>query len=231
MNKRNFLIGTGSLLLEQLAYADNSKLPTKIPIYLTIDDGPTPFMKKIVDLLGDTSKATFFLVGKNMERTSGSKGMELAKYAVEKGHELGNHSYSHPWFSNLNLLQAQQQVERTRDLIEKVYAQCGRTAPLFFRFPFGDTGRPGKREPGKSEGNLSYKLELADLLKTMGYSTYYWSAVDYQPFSPLMKAGAVVLTHDWSNGHGVKISREYLTSNRFDLLPLPRPPVPQYEIR
>ena len=56
-------------------------------------------MKEIVDVLGDGAKATFFLVGRNLaENSSRMSGMDLAKYALEHGHDLGNHSYTHPGF-------------------------------------------------------------------------------------------------------------------------------------
>lgn len=160
-------------------------------------------------------------------------GMELARYAVEQGHDLGNHSYSHPWFSFLTLRKAKEQIERTSEIIEKVYAQCNRTAPLFFRFPFGDNGFTSRIKEGKSEpiGSPQHKKELAELLRSTGYSTYNWAAVDYSPNSQFMKPGAVVLTHDWPNGLGVKVSKEYIGLGKFNLASLPRPAAPEYELR
>lgn len=61
-------------------------------IYLTFDDGPHPiYSNKIMDLLAQYGiKATFFVVGKNVERH-----METAKRMVREGHVLGNHTYNH----------------------------------------------------------------------------------------------------------------------------------------
>lgn len=233
LSRRQFLAGTGTLLLsEQAASADDSASAT--PIYLTIDDGPTPYMKDIVDVLGDKGKATFFLVGRNLaENSSRMSGMDLARYALEHGHDLGNHSYSHPWFSYHSIEKAKEQIEKTRELIENVYAQCGRTAPLFFRFPFGDNGCTSRIKEGKKYylGSQEHKRELADLLAGMGYSTYNWEVVDFPSNPRRIKPGAVVLTHDWPTKLGVNVSREYIHSGKFELLLLPRPAIPEYELR
>ena len=60
---------------------------------LTFDDGPHPrYTHAILDLLGQYgAKATFFVIGKNLLYYA-----EAAKRAVREGHEIGNHTYSHP---------------------------------------------------------------------------------------------------------------------------------------
>lgn len=61
-------------------------------IYLTFDDGPcpqvTPWVLDQLDMYG--AKATFFLIGKNVELYP-----ELFMEIVKRGHSIGNHSYSH----------------------------------------------------------------------------------------------------------------------------------------
>lgn len=61
-------------------------------ICLTFDDGPHPiYSRQIMDLLAQYNiKATFFVTGQNIERNP-----EIAKQIVQKGHVLGNHTYSH----------------------------------------------------------------------------------------------------------------------------------------
>lgn len=224
--------GIGALLLPESARGKDCAV--KIPVYLTIDDGPSQNMRNIVDVLGNKAKATFFLIGQHLaDNSSRMNGLESARYAIEHGHDLGNHSYSHPWFSFLTLDKAKDQINKTRELIEKAYAQAGKTAPLFFRFPYGDNGHTSRIKEGKVRhiGSPKQKQELADLLQGMGYSTYNWAIVDYPVLSGVNKPGAVILTHDWPNGLGVRISRKYLASGKFDLQPLPRPAIPQYEVR
>ena len=62
-------------------------------IALTFDDGPNQFWtKKVLDVLDKYNvKANFFVLGKWAE-----KNPEIVKEAFERGHLIGNHSYSHP---------------------------------------------------------------------------------------------------------------------------------------
>ena len=51
-----------------------------------------------------------------------------------------------------------------------------KTAPLLFRFPFGDNGSTARiKTENSSHRSRQHKQELASLLKDMGYSTYYWA--------------------------------------------------------
>lgn len=63
-------------------------------VYLTFDDGPTIYRKsteKVLDILKKQEvKATFFVVGSNVE-----KYPELVKREYEEGHYIANHTYSH----------------------------------------------------------------------------------------------------------------------------------------
>jgi peptidoglycan/xylan/chitin deacetylase (PgdA/CDA1 family) len=68
-------------------------------VYLSFDDGPTPFLtEKVLELLEEyQAKATFFCIGKNIEQHP-----ELFNLVKEKGHHIGSHTYSHlnGWKSN-----------------------------------------------------------------------------------------------------------------------------------
>jgi len=61
-------------------------------LYLTFDDGPTPFItEKVLELLDEyKAKATFFCIGKNIEQHPG-----IFNLIKEKGHHIGSHTYSH----------------------------------------------------------------------------------------------------------------------------------------
>lgn len=59
--------------------------------YLTFDDGPSLVTPKILDILKKQEvKATFFVIGKNVEEHP-----EIVKRAYEDGHYIANHTYSH----------------------------------------------------------------------------------------------------------------------------------------
>jgi peptidoglycan/xylan/chitin deacetylase (PgdA/CDA1 family) len=61
-------------------------------IYLTFDDGPTPVVtEKVLNLLDQyNAKATFFCLGRNVERHP-----EIYREIIKRGHQTGNHTYSH----------------------------------------------------------------------------------------------------------------------------------------
>ncbi len=65
---------------------------SKKTIYLTFDDGPTPeITEEVLELLDKyDAKATFFCLGRNVDRHR-----DIFDKIVEKGHAVGNHSYSH----------------------------------------------------------------------------------------------------------------------------------------
>jgi len=69
------------------------KIPTQEnEIFLTFDDGPNPDTTEfILDCLNKNEvKATFFCIGKNVERYP-----KLFELIVNQGHAIGNHTYSH----------------------------------------------------------------------------------------------------------------------------------------
>lgn len=61
-------------------------------VALTFDDGPSPHTAEVLDILARSQvKATFFVIGQNVERHP-----DLARRIVAEGHAIGNHTYSHP---------------------------------------------------------------------------------------------------------------------------------------
>ncbi|GAA4640510.1 polysaccharide deacetylase family protein [Actinoallomurus vinaceus] len=99
-------------------------------IALTFDDGPEPpFTGAILDILGDRGiHATFFSAGLNARAHPDL----LARIAAE-GHQVGNHSWSHPFIADLTPPDLAAQVEATGATIAEV---CG-DAPDLFRPPYG----------------------------------------------------------------------------------------------
>lgn len=99
-------------------------------IALTFDDGPTPgFTKRVLDILeAEQVRATFFLVGEFIE----ANPLE-AKRIIEAGHEVGNHSYSHPRMVLVDYASVAGELERTDELIR----EAGFTGTIHFRPPFG----------------------------------------------------------------------------------------------
>lgn len=105
-------------------------VPTDEPmVALTFDDGPNgENMKAILKILEEQdAKATFFLVGKNVK-----KEPELARLTLEQGHELANHTMTHPHLTKLPAEEVLAQIVDTQAAIE---AATGFT-PVLFRAPY-----------------------------------------------------------------------------------------------
>ena len=99
-------------------------------VALTLDDGPTSqYTPEILATLRKHGvKATFFLIGADIERAP-----EAAKMIAAEGHEIGNHSYSHRRMVFKSERWIRSEIERTDALIRK----SGYTGPIHFRSPYG----------------------------------------------------------------------------------------------
>jgi len=87
--------------------------------------------KKLLDVLKTYNvKATFFLTGQWAEAHP-----DLVKAIYAGGHEIGNHSYSHPHMTKLSSAQIKNEVTKTRTILEKI---VGKSPKLYFRLPYGE---------------------------------------------------------------------------------------------
>ncbi len=104
---------------------------------LTIDDIASANTPAIVDYLNDKGiTALMFAVGVNIERY-----YDNAVYALQHGMIVGNHSYSHPAFSELTLEEAKAEIEKNEALLDRLYKDAGvKRKYRPFRFPYGNRG-------------------------------------------------------------------------------------------
>ncbi|WP_079504055.1 polysaccharide deacetylase family protein [Caldicellulosiruptor bescii] len=103
-------------------------------IYLTIDDGPSPVTPSILEILEkEKVKATFFVVGVNC-----IKYPQYLKEIYQKGHLIGNHSYSHQY--NSIYKDFKHFVEDFKKAQATIYKIIG-VEPKYYRFPGGSLSR------------------------------------------------------------------------------------------
>jgi len=159
--------------------------PSAKVVALTFDAGssaaPVPTILRALAQRG--LRCTFFLTGQWMERYP-----DVALQIAEAGHELGNHSWSHPAFTSLTDEQIREQLRRTEETALRV---CGRSTKPLFRPPFG----------ARDERVRSVAAEE-------GYLTIYWTIDSWdsvkKDITPQMitdrvmrhiRPGAIVLMH------------------------------------
>ena len=102
--------------------------PGKV-IALTFDDGPGPYTAHLLDILDQHgAKATFFLIGSKV-----SAQADVLRRMHSRGHQLGNHSWSHPELPKLPVNQIASEIDRTNDAIK----QATGVTPSILRPPYG----------------------------------------------------------------------------------------------
>jgi len=108
-------------------------------VILTFDDGPDPtYTPQILDILKrEKVPATFFVVGLQAENN-----IPLLQQIFLDGHEIGNHTFTHPNIAAVSLERAATEMEATRLLIEAV---TGRSTVLF-RAPYNADAEPSTED-------------------------------------------------------------------------------------
>jgi len=98
-------------------------------VALTFDDGPserTPELLELLERFG--AKATFFVCGQNAERLPG-----VLEAVARAGHEIGNHTWSHPRMDFTSKAAMRDEIGRTQKIVETLTGK----APRLFRAPYG----------------------------------------------------------------------------------------------
>ena len=101
-------------------------------IAMTFDDGPSPQLTpRLLDILKERGiKATFFVVGQNA-----AEYPDVLLRMAGEGHEIANHSWSHPALTKLGAEGLRKQIENTNDAIATVTGK----RPVLMRPPYGAT--------------------------------------------------------------------------------------------
>lgn len=102
-------------------------------VALTFDDGPGPDTPRLLEILAaHGARATFFPVGFQMDLWRDNLTL-----IDEAGHEIGNHSMTHPYFSRISEAERSEEIARLDAIVEET---IGRT-PTAIRPPYGDLPR------------------------------------------------------------------------------------------
>jgi peptidoglycan/xylan/chitin deacetylase (PgdA/CDA1 family) len=152
-------------------------------IALTFDDGPT---SGVTDRILDAFKqrglqATFFMIGERIVAAP-----ELARRVVAEGHEVGNHTFTHPKLTELPPDRVEEEIQKTQDIIAKTLG----LQPAWFRPPY-----------------LAFRQDMASFAHNRGMRVVEanvdpsdWSEPGEEKIIEVItrdaKPGAIVLCHD-----------------------------------
>ncbi|RMH93213.1 polysaccharide deacetylase family protein [Lysobacter pythonis] len=176
-----------------------NRLPGAAPrVWLTIDDGPSDDTLPMLDLLdAHGAKATFFLVARRAAARP-----ECVSEIVRRGHDIGNHSDSHParWFWALGPRAMRREIAEAQATLTRL---AGR-APRWFRAVVG-MANPFVQAP----------------LREHGLARVAWSARGFDglgrdvetvmaKLAPGVRTGAIVLLHEGGDGRHIEILRRVL---------------------
>ncbi len=156
-------------------------------IALTFDDGPHPkYTEEILDVLEEYGvKATFFVVGSNAEAHP-----EIVVRELEAGHEIGNHTYSHPHLTKIDSDELFREMERT----EKILMEITSCRPKLFRPPEGVYSQ--------TVSATLKKLEYIPVLWTV--DTNDWKRPSAEDIAETVikntEPGVIILCHDFVSG-------------------------------
>ena len=163
--------------------------PGKKAIALTFDDGPGPFSTQVLDLLDKQGvQATFFMNGDQVQIRP-----EIAKEVQKRGHEVGEHTWSHINFyayekahgREATQAKIREEMKKSKEILQKTLG----LSPKICRMPHG-----------------YHRSWLKEIAKEFGYALVNWTfgedwtaipedmmAKDYVAH---VRSGSILLFHD-----------------------------------
>lgn len=181
-------------------------------IAITFDDGPDKtYTRQTADMFNAVSgKATFFMIGEKLEAEP-----DFVREIHGEGHEIGNHSYSHPHLTQIAEAEAFAELERTDKAIERTIGR----RPAVFRAPYLDC----------NEGTLALAGRFGyGTIGALNLNTRDWETpgVDFilEHTWDHIRDGAILLFHDGAGGdrsqtmEAVRILLDKLTAEGYELV-------------
>jgi len=168
----------------------------KNKIALSFDDGPDRrWTPRILDILKEKkAPAVFFVIGEE-----GNQSPDLLKREYNEGHEIGNHTFTHPKFDEVSRTQLKWELNLTQRLIESAVG----VKSILFRPPYGIDHQP---EYAEEVAQLPYPQELGYIIVGQMIDPDDWRMTETKTQRPAREIaddvlrqankGNVVLLHD-----------------------------------
>jgi peptidoglycan-N-acetylglucosamine deacetylase len=176
--------------IDQIGYAKNKMV-------ISFDDGPDPrWTPRILDILKQKHvPGVFFVVGEAANSAPG-----ILKREYNEGHEIGNHTFTHPNFDEISRTQLRWELNLTQRLIESTLG----VKSLLFRPPYGIDHQP---EYAEEVAQLPYPQDMGYIIVGQKVDPDDWRATDTAAQRPareiaddvlrqVAKGGNIMLLHD-----------------------------------
>ena len=170
-------------------------------VSISFDDGPDPqWTPKILDILKRYHvTGTFFMIGSEAENNVG-----LMQRVYREGHEIGNHTWSHPDISEIS----NGSLDLELNLTERLFAAKLGVQPLYFRPPYSIDQEPDTNDQAAPAGrieNLGYII-VGDKIDTFDWDEHppkspqeivssVFQQISIMDARPWMR-GSIILMHD-----------------------------------
>lgn len=160
-------------------------------VALTFDDGPHPqHTPRLLDILAaHRVRATFFVIGAQVRRYP-----EIVRRIVAEGHELGNHTWHHPFLTRYGDGGVLSEIDRTQEVIWQTVGQL----PATFRPPYGAISPRQSRmlHDRRNLPSVNWSVDPQDWRRP-------GAAIVAQRMVEGARPGAIILAHDI---HGATVS-------------------------
>jgi cellulose synthase/poly-beta-1,6-N-acetylglucosamine synthase-like glycosyltransferase/peptidoglycan/xylan/chitin deacetylase (PgdA/CDA1 family)/spore germination protein YaaH len=212
-----------SYTVEQYGY--NAK-----KVALSFDDGPDPeWTPKILDILKKYNvKGTFFMIGEVAEDYVG-----VMQRVFREGHEIGNHTWSHPDISEIS----NRQVDLELNLTERLFASKLGVQPLYFRPPYSidqepdtnDQAAPVEKIQGLGYVIVGNKIDTNDWDEHPRKSPQEITASVFEQIEDMKtkpwNRGSIILLHDGGGDRSATVAAlpvliEALRAKGYEIVPV-----------
>lgn len=153
-------------------------------VALTFDDGPDGNTLKLMEIFKKEGvKATFYVKGKNVKKAPG-----IVKKAFDAGHEIGNHTYTHPHLPKMTAEEVRKEIIDTQQAVKEATG----SEPKTFRAPY--------LQQDEKVLTVLRELKMKSIMSSVG--TNDWNKKETvasitDTATLKTKGGDIVLMHSW----------------------------------
>ncbi|MFC4712807.1 LysM peptidoglycan-binding domain-containing protein [Planococcus dechangensis] len=185
---------TGQADAASSTYVTKGNTTSKV-VALTFDDGSDGTnINKILDILKTNNvKATFFVTGSGINHHP-----SWIRNIANAGHQVGNHSYSHPDFTKISIAAMQSELAKTETAYKNV---TGKSTKPIFRAPFGATNATVL----KGVGDAGYTHTIQWNIDTIDWKGLSSTEITNKVVNNIVP-GSIVLMHTGAGAPGTPVA-------------------------